>query len=178
MLEQPVVLLVSIGIAFCSISVHAGTTQTSTVNTANRLIEMARALSLGKDQHWLHLLHIPYSSTDTVSGLRSDIVTPEFFLASDGAENPMAELEASIRGFFRSIDADPNNHPRCRYPARYTWIKNRLHWDDSDMPPIKCSLYDVWSLHGQVTSINLIFYQRIPEQPGFTLRASTDQVQH
>ena len=83
------------------------------------------------------LLHYKRSG----SGKKSLVDDPRFFLAPDGKTNPSAELEATIRGFFREVEAG-DDHPRCRFVARYAWLKERLNIDESRLPPAACKKFD------------------------------------
>lgn len=124
---------------------------------AVQLIDKAFRLDLGNDSHWLRLLHFPDTAGTQYDSQKSDIITPEFFLATEGASDPNAELRATINAFFQKVGDDPNNHPRCRYPARYTWLKSRLNWTGIDMPDSQCEKMTAWARQGEVRSISLIF---------------------
>jgi uncharacterized protein DUF4105 len=101
------------------------------------LAATAREMNLQSDRYWDVLLHYKRSG----SGKKSLIDDPRFFLAPDGKTNPSAELEATIRGFFR--EAEPgDDHPRCRFAARYAWLKERLDIDESKLPPAACRKLD------------------------------------
>ena len=86
-----------------------------------QLVVRAATSGLASDRTWEVLMH--YRSRG--SGHESLIDDPRFFLAPDGKSNPAAELAATIRGFA----ADPSmgdDHPRCRFPARYEWLQSKL----------------------------------------------------
>src|SRR5512147_799158 len=97
------------------------------------LVATAREMSLQSDRYWDVFLHYKRSG----SGKKSLVDDPRFFLAPDGKTNPSAELEATIRGFFREVEAG-DDHPRCRFAARYAWLKERLDIDESRLPPAAC----------------------------------------
>lgn len=101
------------------------------------LVSTARDTNLQSDRYWDVLLHYKRAG----SGKKSLVDDPKFFLASDGKTNPSAELEATIRGFFREDDAD-DDRPRCRFPARYAWLRERLNIDESRLPPAACRKLD------------------------------------
>ena len=100
------------------------------------LIESAREKDLHEDRYWEVFLHYKPSW----SGKKSLIDDPAFFLAHDGKTSPASELEATLRGFFQDQKAD-EEHPRCRFVARYHWLKQKLSIDEKKLPPVSC---DAW----------------------------------
>ncbi len=99
----------------------------------DELVAAARDAGLARDHYWDTLLHYMPDG----GGRRSLIADPKFFLAPDGKTNPEAELEATIRGLFTTA-AEGDDAVRCRFIARYTWLKERLHIDESRIPPAQC----------------------------------------
>lgn len=58
-------------------------------------------------------------------GWESQADAPEFFLSEKGKYEPAAELSATIK----ALELPPelgNEHPRCRFPARYHWLQKKL----------------------------------------------------
>lgn len=94
----------------------------------------AEEKELYKDRYWEVLLH--YKSGWT--GMKSLIDDPRFYLSPDGKMNPKSELEATIRAFFES-DKQGDEHPRCRFAARYEWLKKELNFDEAIFSEIKCA---------------------------------------
>lgn len=119
----------------------------------SNLLAQANIQQLAKDPHWLKLLH--YRNAQSDSG--SDVITPEFFLSPTGNIDPKSELIATIAALLQPIDSDENQHPRCRFPARQAWLQQRLDWTGVVLPSIQCKAFEDWSLHGDTTSISLIF---------------------
>jgi len=102
-----------------------------------RLVAQAAESRLASARDWDVLLL--YRSHR--SGRESLIDDPRFFLAPTGKSDPFAELEATIRGFF----ADPatgDDHPRCRFPARYEWLERTLGIDGEQLPHPACAKLD------------------------------------
>ncbi|MCX7793407.1 MAG: DUF4105 domain-containing protein [Thermodesulfovibrionales bacterium] len=97
------------------------------------LIKKALDKELYKDRYWNVLLHYKHG----LSGTESLIDDPAFFLAQDGKENPEAELIETLRSFFREYE-DEKSNPRCRFPARYAWLKEKLDIDEDILPPSRC----------------------------------------
>lgn len=97
------------------------------------LIARARTMGLAAERNWQILLHYK----KTFAGYKSRISDPNFFLSPEGRENPEAELEATIAGFFQPPAGD-NEHPVCRFPARLQWLKERLDIESGSLQEISC----------------------------------------
>ena len=95
---------------------------------ADRLIERARKEQLYKDPYWLLLLHYKRGLT----GLRSLVDDPDFFLSPEGKRDPRREMEADIRAFFSEPSKD-KMHPAIKFIARFSWLKEKLDIDHSLM---------------------------------------------
>lgn len=103
----------------------------------NELLEKAVEKELYKDRYWEILLHYKTG----IFGTKSLIDDPRFFLSPDGKKNPMSELDATIRAFFEN-DTGGQEHPRCRFIARYTWLKERLMIDETKLPQTACKDFE------------------------------------
>jgi len=101
------------------------------------LIKKAGQKQLHQNRYWHILLHYK----KTLTGCKSVIDDPRFFLARDGKHNPWAELEATLRAFFTTPD-DPANPPLCRFIARYAWLKEQLGFDESKLPVASCRKFN------------------------------------
>jgi hypothetical protein len=99
-----------------------------------RAIALARARELSSDEAWLRLLH--YRS-NTLGGLDSEVDGSRFFLSHDGKSDPRAELEATLRAFYRPPGASRDSHARCRFPARFHWLNAKLEIA-RDLAPVRC----------------------------------------
>lgn len=107
---------------------------------------------IAQDPTWLKLVHFK----DRLSGPGgSDILTPNFFLAADGAHNPRAELQSTIDGLLSPGDAKPDDTVRCRFPARTRWLSKQLGWPQPT--PAPCPAYDAWRGAEPITGASLIF---------------------
>jgi Domain of unknown function (DUF4105) len=107
-------------------------TSTRVVIVVDELVERVRAQNLHHDPYWLTLLHYNRG----LSGWRSLVDDPTFFLSAEGKRDPWAELEATVRGMCDQRPpftgaADPM-HPgillpvAARFPARTAWLCERL----------------------------------------------------
>jgi len=99
----------------------------SVQNYKNQALE----LKLYEKHYWHLLLHM--------NGDESEIDDPNFFFAKDGAINPQAELLATLDAFF-SDEIKDDNSSICKFPARYSWLKEKLHGDD--FPTAECKEYN------------------------------------
>lgn len=105
---------------------------------AAELIERARGLELDSDLQWIRLGHWrkPHYPTRFVYYL-SEADGPGFFLAPNGKRSPSAELEATLKAFATGRGAD-EEHPICRFPARFAWLDRMLHFDPERMAIPAC----------------------------------------
>lgn len=97
------------------------------------LQEQAAARQLYAERTWEVLLHYRPAGTERVS-LVDD---PDFFLSPEGKSNPAAELAATISAFLAPAGSG-DDHGQCRFPARYQWLKQELHLDESRLPRPAC----------------------------------------
>ncbi|SNZ07116.1 protein of unknown function [Persephonella hydrogeniphila] len=66
---------------------------------------------------WLSLLHYKDG--------KSEIDDPAFFISQDGNKNPLKELAATIKAFETSTEKG-DDHPVCKYPARYLFLSKKV----------------------------------------------------
>ncbi|WP_101674823.1 Lnb N-terminal periplasmic domain-containing protein [Alloalcanivorax mobilis] len=99
--------------------------------------------TLAKQPRWHALLHINPGAT-LRDRHRSYVDDDNFFLAEHGADDPFAELRASVAAL-REPGAE-----RCRFPARYRFIATSLGWHDPQ-PFAHCADYLQWraSVHAK-----------------------------
>ncbi len=97
------------------------------------LITKAHEKKLETHRYWNILLSYKKSG----SGVESMIDDPAFFLAPNGKIDSKAEIEATLTTFFQE-NTEPDKHPRCRFVARYAWLKEQLHIDEAKLPEAKC----------------------------------------
>lgn len=106
-------------------------------DSQSRLIAEAAASSLSSARDWDVLLHYRPHGKER----ESLVDDPRFFLSSEGKTDPSAELDATIKGFFADSSMG-DDHPRCRFPARYEWLKSALDFDTSKFPQPVCAKLD------------------------------------
>jgi hypothetical protein len=117
-----------------SLPCHAGAQEPT--GYLRSLIEKARQSNLSGERYWDILVH--YKRTR--SGRESLVDDPRFFLAPDGKTNPEAELESTLAAFFQDPGSG-DDHAQCRFVARFSWLKERLGIDESQLPAVTCTKY-------------------------------------
>lgn len=103
----------------------------------DQYLERAEEMRLHEDRYWEILLHYKKK----IQGVKSLIDDPRFFLSPNGKYDPKSELDATIKAFFNPEPND-NNHPKCRFIARYSWLKEKLNIDESKTPNVICQELD------------------------------------
>ena len=104
----------------------------------DNLVREAVRLKLQDERGWKVLLHYGKSFTGKD---KSKIDDKKFFMAPNGRFNTGAELEATLRSFFKP---DPNDGQSslCRFPGRFAWLAEHLNIDQSQLPTASCSERD------------------------------------
>ncbi len=121
-----------------------------------QLVAQAAEDQLAQRPEWRNLLH--YKSYPLIPGGRSLNDDPDFFLAPDGKTNPSAELVATLRSFFSTIEeTDREQNPQCRFIARYHWLNRELNFDPARLPPKPCGRFERWRASLDPAGITLIF---------------------
>ncbi|MCO8163956.1 DUF4105 domain-containing protein [Pseudomonas sp. 21LCFQ010] len=110
-----------------------------------------RLQQLASDPFWLSLGH--YEKT-RLSGWRSHVDDPKFFLAANGAHDPYAELSATLAAI-RAPELDQQPHAQCTYPARTRWLRNQLQL--RDLPVVDCKEFNEWFKDVSPDSTTLVF---------------------
>lgn len=100
-------------------------------------LSSAQLQTLANSPYW-HLL-LRYEPAHTTSGVRSEARSSHFFLASNGRDNPLAELTALAEAVTGS--ATDNNHAACRFPTRAHWLYSQT---GLGQPSLNCPAYDEW----------------------------------
>lgn len=118
-----------------------------------QLTQQLRRNHLSQHPQWLKLLHY-HESLLADSGYKSYVDDDKFFFSKQGKQNPEAELIATIKAFFSAAEEN-DDHPVCRFPARFIWAKK--HLQVKQWPIIDCALYQQWLKHINAQQLHLIF---------------------
>ena len=121
------------------------------------LIRQAEEVNLADNPYWHALLHYRKKPLLLGAGVKSDIISPEFFLSKTGSVDSWSELKATLEALFSTVTDNPDQHAQCRFVARYKWLKKSLNWGAMPPPRVECEQFRGWSLRGRVESISLIF---------------------
>lgn len=124
------------------------------------LIKKALDLNLHEDRYWQILLHYKKSKKGSVSYIDD----PDFFLSPIGKNSPKDELIATIEKFFTK-EEDENDHPICRFIARYEWLKEKLNINEEKLPSVNCSELNEVLSKINANSASLIFASSYPNNP-------------
>lgn len=98
------------------------------------LVGRSHDLKLHEQRYWHLLMH--YRSVR--DGWESTVDDPKFFLSQQGKNDPRSELEATLAAF-ASVRSEEQEQARCRFVARYAWLKEQLSIDESKLPPAACT---------------------------------------
>jgi hypothetical protein len=93
----------------------------------------------------------------TFGGVKSRVLSKDFFLAPDGATNPLAELTATLSELKKPVSGPPDSHAVCRYPGRAMWLKSVLPEEAQQFPKVPCADFARFSYNGDIESISVIF---------------------
>ncbi|HHD82269.1 MAG TPA: DUF4105 domain-containing protein [Campylobacterales bacterium] len=103
------------------------------------------------DPMWLKLLHYD------VTG-KSSVRDKSFFLDEEGAVDAQKELKKTLEAYSVPFDtSNVNQHPRCRFPARYFWLSSQIDLPNYSMIETECSDLENWKLLKQTDSISVVF---------------------
>ncbi len=106
-------------------------------------------------------------------------MTDDFFLSAEGRSDPKAELAATINGYFAPWGKNSDEHPRCRFPARYFWLSQHLSLPGYDLRQPGCRSLERWALLDKVKSVSLLLVSGYFGNPASTfghalLKLNTD----
>jgi Domain of unknown function (DUF4105) len=106
-------------------------------------------LMLATHTVWLRLLHYG-------SGPVSEVTSAEFFLSARGSIDPAAELSATLSAHDAPWTGPPDQHPRCRFPARYHWL-----WQQGVLPQYvarepRCVGLERWAQFDRLRSLSVL----------------------
>ncbi|OGT99186.1 MAG: hypothetical protein A2079_06295 [Geobacteraceae bacterium GWC2_48_7] len=116
-----------------------------------QLLKKAEDARLSEERPWRLLLHF---SGEKASASKID--DPVFFLSETGKKDPDAELAATVKGLFKPVELG-DRHPRCRYPARYSWLREQLEFDEKQLPDPDCAEQKTYLDRVKPRSASLMF---------------------
>jgi hypothetical protein len=100
------------------------------------LIDKGLQAKLAGEREWHLLLHY---RENLFGGHTSEQDDPGFFMSPNGKTDPQAELDATLKQFFSNDFVGRSKQPaQCAFIARYEWLKQRLAFDETRLPPQPC----------------------------------------
>jgi hypothetical protein len=125
------------------------------------LQQQAREKGLARERTWQVLLHYKQDG----AGVKSLVDDPRFFNAPDGKNNPESELFATLASFFTGTVKENEEHPQCRFVARYTWMREQLEFDPSRLPRASCPKFEKALLEVNPRSLVLVYPNTLLNSP-------------
>lgn len=132
------------------------------VTGASELLSEQQQAELARHPVWLKLLHVD------ASGKQSEIQSEEFFLAPDGQSDPKAELLATVDAYFQPWSDNPDDHPRCRFPARYFWLSQYIPFPGYSSRLPQCKRLERWALFEEEKSVSVLLVSGYLGNPAST----------
>ena len=128
-------------------------------NAGNYLLERqqyAKQEKLSEQRSW-HLL-LKYGKK-TLGGVVSEADGLQFFNSPQGKTNPEEELAATLASFFVPMSdlAEDEEHPQCRFPARFKWLNQELNFDPRYLEIQECDRLARWVEALDPVGVTLVF---------------------
>ena len=78
--------------------------------------------SISKKEKWQELLYFDKENN------QSEVLDKSYFISKDGNRDALLELKATLDAYDIPFESykDPNQHPICRFPARYFWLNREV----------------------------------------------------
>lgn len=97
-------------------------------------------------------------------GVHSEVDGKDFFLAKNGADDPEAELRATVEVFTQSIQIGKLKlHPQCAFPERFRFLRQELKFK---IEPVSCPKFQEFLGRFRAESATLVFSSAYPNNPG------------
>lgn len=167
----PVLCMGPLADALANSSANSSPSSSSATPEAQQVLNQAQALALHADPMWTTLLH--YNKHPLTRQNRSLSDDDAFFFSPDGRTNPESELRATLLAFLEApiLEAPKQSqiypsaaqpkvlaeHPQCRFPARYFWLKSRLSQFKQVAVDQPCERFDAWTKSINPAGATLIF---------------------
>ncbi len=137
-------------------------TTPSAATPSQEIFKQVSHQNLQHHRTWLKLLHFQKGL------LQSDILDDNFFLVSEGRVDPAKELKATVDAYFAPWELDANEHPRCKYPARYFWLSKQVSLPGYRLRDERCESLEKWALFDNVESVSLLLVSGFLGNPAST----------
>jgi hypothetical protein len=119
---------------------------------------------LWENTYWHAILHY---KKRTFGGYESQAVVKTFFLDPNGKNDPKAELLKNIEVLFdtKTTFENPNDHPACKFPLRYEWLRQQLNIDAKPFNELNCPDFKTWNSTLGAVGISMIFASSYTNNP-------------
>lgn len=126
--------------------------------------EDARLTALATHPTWRHLLH--WSAEHG----HSEVTSAGFFLAPNGRDDALAELRATLAAGQDPLPEGvlPEQHPRCRWPARYAWLMQQGVLAEQPVRPAGCRSLNAWVRWDELDGISVMLVSGYLGNPAST----------
>lgn len=152
-----VVVLAVLGVVF------GGEPSARASSDVDEVVARAKELGLAKSAQWRRLLLYKRSRGRWVS----EVDGASFFAAPNGKTDPEAELEATLRALFvpvPAVDAKPDDHALCRFPARRLFFEARLPLSGK-LPSPSCPALERYEASNDAEAVALVYASAYVENP-------------
>lgn len=130
-------------------------TSTFAAEPTSVVLKEVQSRQLSQDRQWRKLLHFEKNFFQV---RQSQMDSSLFFFSPEGKKDPRAELNATVQAFFSPVGTmDINEHPQCRFPARYRWLKSRLQDLALSWPDVECPRFKAFFAGIRGESVSLVF---------------------
>lgn len=120
------------------------------------IIYTAKKLGLANNDQWLYLNH--YRNKPITGTQESYIDDPGFFISPKGKHSAEKELTATIQAFLKPESKNAKGeYYRCRYPARYQWLNQKLSLNIPFDSESLCAQFNQWYAAINPGSVTLIY---------------------
>lgn len=141
-------------LTFLLLLISAATLSNASTEQYSELQNKALYLKLHEKPDWHSLLQ--YQSS-FIKGIHSEIISPDSFFSKNGGSDPKAELLETIRAMEQPPqEGQEDNHPRCRFIARYYFLSRALTFSP-EIRSIKCEKFEQWLTLDEIESVSLVF---------------------
>lgn len=116
----------------------------------------SRITAIAADPGWYRLLHMGADGISSVDDRRFFLAHSVDGLTDSRTVSAAQELVATLAGMNLAGPID-NDHPRCRFPARYRWLNQQGLLSSTDHDLTGCDDYQRWRKQVNASSLSLIF---------------------
>jgi len=139
------------------------TSSTNTLLGNENIVDFAISKELYKNIQWVKLLHYDFRNEQ----YKSRALNSDFFFASNGKTDPKSEIIANIEVFLTS-PLTGDDHPACKFPARYNWLKKELNSKLLNFDFSTCKKLNRFKQKMKPKSISLMFVSAMMDVPAST----------